>query len=78
MKKIIAAVSIFVVLSGSWSCKTVVTDKPEGSALVVRPAQPYPNYVWRNGEWYASGGVYHWREGAWIAPRPDHARVNRH
>lgn len=61
----IIALACFFTIGASWSCRTVVTEKPNEPAVVARPAQPGPTYVWHGGEWYYTGGGYHWREGFW-------------
>ena len=70
MKKLMVIGSLLFSLMLTFeSCKTVVATRPEQPAVVARPPQPHPNYVWVDGEWYVSGGRYVWREGYWSAPR---------
>lgn len=77
MKKIFVIVATLFTLATSWSCRTVVTERPGEPAVVARPAQPGPNYVWRGGEWYYRGGGYHWHDGYWTM-RGNHKWVDGH
>ena len=74
MKKIVLISSLFILLSGAWGCKTVVTERPaDSNIVVVRPPQPNPAYVWVDGEWYSRGGRYYRSEGRWVIARRGHA-----
>lgn len=68
MKKILVSCVIILSSAGMWSCKTTVAAKPE-AVVVARPAQPGPNYIWIEGDWYVSGGRYVQRPGYWVIPR---------
>jgi len=75
MKKLIV-ISALLLSLGATSCRTraVVTTRPE-AAVVVRPAQPHPDYVWVSGDWVWVGGRYTWRDGYWAPPRAGHVWV---
>jgi len=77
MKKLLRLIPVVMLLSVFSSCgpsRVVVTDRPN-PPVEVRPAAPYPNYVWIDGEWIANGGSYTWRSGYWAAPRAGHVWV---
>ena len=50
-------------VEGGW------VDSQPGDVTYVRPASPGADYVWVDGDWYWSGGVYTWHEGHWSRPR---------
>jgi len=78
MKKLWFVVAFFFLITLSWSCKTVVSEKPAEPVVAARPVQPNPSYVWINGEWYRSGNTYKYREGYWVTPRTGHSWVEGH
>lgn len=69
MKKIIVFGALILSLIGMESCKTTVATRPAQPAVVVRPPQPRPDYIWIDGEWYRTGGKYQFRQGYWAPPR---------
>ncbi|HNP21699.1 MAG TPA: hypothetical protein PKM63_19350 [Panacibacter sp.] len=69
MKRIfLYAVLMICTCNAMWSCKATVATRPE-TVVVARPAQPGPNYIWVEGDWYYSGGRYVQRPGTWVVPR---------
>lgn len=78
MKRIIFCSTIVIGLStGIMGCKTTVATRPE-AVVVTRPAQPAPNYVWVEGEWYYNGGRYVQRPGTWVIPHNNRTWVPGH
>ena len=79
MKRIIIAGALILSLASMESCKTtVVAQKPNTPAVVARPPQPRPDYVWIDGEWYVVGGKYQYRQGYWAPPRRGRAWTQGH
>lgn len=78
MKRLIIFATLFIALGSMESCRTAVVTKPAQPAVVVRPPQPRPEYVWVDGEWYRSGGNYQYRQGYWVAPRGGRAWTPGH
>jgi len=68
---------IVVLGTGIWGCKATVATRPE-TVVVTRPAQPGPNYVWTDGDWYYSGGRYVQRPGVWVVPKRNSTWVPGH
>ena len=70
MKKIVYGLMSMIVMMSAYSCSSghYVSARPE-TVIVTRPAQPRPNYVWVDGDYYWSGGRYVARPGYWAAPR---------
>jgi len=69
MKKIMVFGALMFALISTESCRTTVVEKPAPPAVVVKPPQPRPNYIWIDGEWYRAGGRYQYRQGYWAPPR---------
>ncbi|MBG9377081.1 YXWGXW repeat-containing protein [Panacibacter sp. DH6] len=79
MKKLIIIGALIFSLVSMESCKTtVVAQKPNPPAVVARPPQPRPDYVWIDGEWYVVGGKYQFRQGYWAPPRGGRGWVPGH
>ena len=81
MKKLIVCAALVLSLIGTSGCRTravVITRPAPPAAVVVRPAAPGSGYVWIDGEWYWSGGRYHYRNGYWAPPRSGHVWVAGH
>lgn len=71
MKTIMKLSAIVMVILAFASCGpsyVAVSSRP-ATPYYVRPVQPYPNYVWIDGDWYWRGGRYSYRQGYWTAPR---------
>ena len=88
MKKIFSTLSILIffllVMAGCGPSSVVVHTRP-APPVYVRPAAPYPNYVWVDGEWIRSRNGYVYRKGYWAPPRtryhhyrPGHWEQRRH
>jgi len=76
MKKILAILSIVLVLGAFASCGPGTTISAGLTTPVYeRPPQPYPDYVWIDGDWYPQGGTYVYRHGYWAPPRRNHVWV---
>ncbi|MDB5158946.1 MAG: hypothetical protein JWR50_3653 [Mucilaginibacter sp.] len=76
--KTIAKIGILLALTGSLltSCtgQYYVTTRP-AEPYYVRPASPYANAVWVDGEWIWSGGRYAYVGGHWERPHGGRAWV---
>jgi len=76
--KTIAKIGILLALTGSLltSCtgQYYVTTRP-AEPYYVRPASPYANAVWIDGEWIWSGGRYAYVGGHWERPHGGRAWV---
>lgn len=61
---------VLVLLFSAVGCSSghYVSTQPE-TVVVTRPAPPYPNYIWVDGNYYWRGGRYVYRPGYWVAPR---------
>ena len=71
MKTIIKMSAVLLVVFTFISCGpsyVAVSSRPT-PPVYVRPVQPYPSYVWIDGDWYYRGGRYHYRNGYWAPPR---------
>ena len=67
------ALSGILIFSACGPSEVTVKSRPERPYYSYsRPVAPGPGYVWIDGDWYARGGRYHWREGYW---RPRGNRV---
>lgn len=69
MKRIIVFAALILSLMSMESCKTTVATRPAQPAVVARPPQPRPDYVWIDGEWYRTSGKYQFRQGYWAPPK---------
>lgn len=78
MKKILFAILFLFLMTIGWSCRAVVSERPAEPEIAVRPAQPGPNYIWINGEWYRDGNSYYYHQGYWRAPRIGRTWVDGH
>lgn len=76
--KTIAKIGILLALTGGLltSCtgQYYVTTRP-AEPYYVRPASPYANAVWVDGEWIWSGGRYAYVGGHWERPHGGRAWV---
>ena len=64
-----ASLLLFIMfISCSSSRRIVVTEQPV-APVVVRVAQPAPDYIWIDGDWYATRGKYTYRNGYWARPK---------
>ena len=76
--KTIEKIGILLALTGSLltSCtgQYYVTTRP-AEPYYVRPASPYANAVWVDGEWIWSGGRYAYVGGHWERPHGGRAWV---
>ncbi len=70
MKKLtfISMVVFFIMSATGCARRVVVSDRPS-PPVIVRPAQPAPDYIWIEGEWRVGGGKYSWRDGYWTRSR---------
>ena len=70
MKRFISPLLAIILLLSAAGCSSghYVSAQPE-TVVVARPAQPGPNYVWIDGDYYWRGGRYVQRPGYWVAPR---------
>lgn len=62
------AVLMGIILVSCRPTAVVVKERPV-APVVVRPAQPYPHYVWVEGGWFKKGDKYTYRQGYWAPPR---------
>ena len=71
MKTIVKLSAIVLVIFTLMSCgaSSYTVSAYPADPVYVRPVQPYPGYVWIDGDWYWSGGRYNYRHGYWAAPR---------
>jgi hypothetical protein len=69
MKRLILFSALIFSLMSMESCKNYSGDKPSPPAVVARPPQPRPDYIWIDGEWYVVSGKYEYRQGYWAPPR---------
>lgn len=70
MKKYLAAVLVICsILFVSCSPGSVVVRERPVAPVYVRPIQPYPSYVWVEGNYVRNGHGYVYRQGYWTAPR---------
>jgi len=71
MKKLLFACLMALSFSFFTGCDSdayVITDRPV-NPVYVRPANPYADGIWIDGDWVWGGGRYTWREGYWSHPR---------
>ena len=66
---ILALVLAAVFMTGCGPAYVAVGTRPE-PPVYAWPLPPVPNYVWIEGEWVWSGGVYVYRRGYWALPGP--------
>jgi hypothetical protein len=71
---LLAACLGMMVLGGCAVERVGVAVQPR-RPVYVRPAAPYPDYVWIDGNWVWSNRHYVWREGYWAPPRRGRAYV---
>jgi hypothetical protein len=55
-----------------------VRERPRHDVVEVRPGQPTPRHLWREGEWEWRGGAYVWVPGQWIVPPHGHMWIAGH
>ncbi len=72
MKTILASILIIFLLSG---CKSVVTEQPSSSQVILIPATPGPNYVWVGDSWVWNQRTHSYRAspGYWVKPKKQSA-----
>ena len=72
----IISVSVLV-FSSCRPSRAVVREKPN-APYVVRPAPPYPDAVWIDGEWVLRGSRYEYVTPHYVTPRRGRAWVPGH
>ena len=71
MKKIIQVIALLSLSFMLSRCEpsSVTVGARLDAPYYERPVQPYPDYVWIDGDWYWQNGHYVYRNGYWAAPR---------
>jgi len=60
------------------SAAVFIEVAPPAPIVEVRPAVPYPGWIWTDGYWDWVGGRHVWVPGRWVAPRPGFHWVGHH
>ncbi len=74
LKNLIIFSVVAVLLSSCGPSRVVVRERPT-APYMVRPAPPYANAVWIDGEWAWRGGRYEYIRPHYVTPRRGRAWV---
>ena len=61
---LLAGCSVF----GQVSIGITMGQPPPPRVIVIRPANPGPEYLWVDGYWYPAKNRYAWHDGYWTRP----------